>query len=90
MLRVVARMTLSSHSVPQVAQLRRELRRAKRSIRDTDDIKRRLQTLEQETADLRTGEFFLLVVSDTFAFVVPSATCDVCLRRVGLVRPRIL
>jgi hypothetical protein len=40
----------------QVAQLRRELRRAKRSIRDADDIKRRLQTLEQENADLRTGE----------------------------------
>jgi hypothetical protein len=40
----------------QVAQLRRELRRAKRSIRDTDDIKRRLQTLEQENADLRTGK----------------------------------
>ena len=90
MLRVVARMTLSSHSVAQVAQLRRELRRAKRSIRDTDDIKRRLQTLEQENADLRTGEFFLLVVSHSIACVVPSATCDVCLRRVGLGRPRIL
>jgi len=37
----------------EVAQLRRELRRAKRSIRDADDIKRRLQTLEQENVDLK-------------------------------------
>ncbi len=59
---VAALLTLCAHSVGgQVAQLRRELRRAKRSIRDADDIKRRLQTLEQENADLRTGEGFLLV-----------------------------
>ena len=46
----------------QVAQLRRELRRAKRSIRDADDVKRRLQTLEQENVDLKAGQCCFLVV----------------------------
>ena len=78
MLRVVARMTLSSHSVAQVAQLRRELRRAKRSIRDADDVKRRLQTLEQENVDLKAGQCCFLVVCFVCLFIcLLAGVCEV-------------